>query len=493
MGNAADGAPAAQAHATMNLIPLAYRPTEATRDTARPVLALAAESAPDQRLRELGYVFAYVADGSSVWGMGPELEESVKLVDAKLADGSLITTQLFNAFVSPKQYQRIKKVVKFSKLQEYGLDGLLTSAYIDAWGLKTSDQMSEKEEEDYAESVGKHLLRDRRGARALMLKSLLKATDRVVFGKGDDAGNFTFPDYYYCQQTTEEGFFLNKEAVRQQLPSLVNVSLPDFIDDEEDEEDVRSWVDADGKSSRLYCLYHGNLVIGFLYRNLMRVFTRMEKFYQAYGMLPQYQGTGMGSALLYCAMKDMKKIKYIIIDVDAQHPASLACFRRAAGVHDRHLDALGRYIAATNTFELNRRPRKGETTRWCLRLKGAPERFPGRLPRGRGLAPPTRRMSRRLWCMRIMRGRRWWRLRSRRRRRSWRRRSPSAAGAASPTECSIRRSPRVRRWGGQWGGLRGGKAGVGVKFDAAERVCECDFSKRRVRMRELVNFWGKRK
>ena len=98
---------------------------------------------------------------------------------------------------------------------------------------------------------------------------------------------------------------------------------------------------------------------------------------------PSVPGTALGSALLYRAMKDMQRVKYIIIDVDAQHPASLACcFGRAAGVHNRHMDAIGRYIAASNTFEPNRRPRKGETTRWCLRLKSAPERFPGRLPRG---------------------------------------------------------------------------------------------------------------
>jgi hypothetical protein len=72
----------------------------------------------------------------------------------------------------------------------------------------------------------------------------------------------------------------------------------------------------------------------------MRCLTRTETFYQAYGMLPRYQETALGSALLYRAMKDMQRVKYIIIDVDAQHPASLACcFRRAAGVHNRHMDA----------------------------------------------------------------------------------------------------------------------------------------------------------
>jgi hypothetical protein len=248
----------------MNLIPLVDRPTEATRDAARAVLALAAESPSDQRVRELSDVFAYVADSSSVWGMGPELGEFVELVVVKISDGSLSTTQLFNAFVSAKQYQRIKKVAKFTKLQEYGRDGLLTSAYIDAWCLKMSDKMSNEEAEEYAKEVGKYMLKDRRGARALMLKSLIKATDRVVFGQGDDAGKFTLPGYHYLQQTTEEGFFLKKEAVRQQLPSLVNAALSDFIDYEEDEEIVRGWVDADGKRDRLYCLYHGNLVVGLL-------------------------------------------------------------------------------------------------------------------------------------------------------------------------------------------------------------------------------------
>lgn len=139
---------------------------------------------------------------------------------------------------------------------------------------------------------------------------------------------------------------------------------------------------ADGKKDRLYCIYHGNRVIGFLYQNRMRCLTKMPDFVQAYGILPEYQGLGLGSAVLYRALTDLRTRRYVIADIDGQHPGSLACFRRAASVLNWRMGAIGRFNADKKKFEFNRRPRVEEGTGWCLRTAGAPELFPGRLPRG---------------------------------------------------------------------------------------------------------------
>lgn len=202
-------------------------------------------------------------------------------------------------------------------------------------------------------------------------------TARVVWGEGANAGTFTLPEGFVLQSTTEEDFFLNLEAVRQQLPALVNAALPGYIEDEIDEKLVSEWVDANGTTDRLYCIYHGNRVIGFLYQNRMRCLTKMKNFVQAYGILPQYQGLGLGSAVLCRALKDQEAHCYILADIDGEHPGSLACFRRAAGVLNWRMDAIGRFNADKKKFELNRRPRVDEGTRWCLRFAGAPELFPG--------------------------------------------------------------------------------------------------------------------
>lgn len=182
-------------------------------------------------------LFAYAVSDRPLYGMVPEIKDFVKLVQAMLKAGTLKRggegpTDLYN-LICKSQYLRIDKIAKFKLLQEYGLCGALTTIFLDAWVL---DQPEGQAGVEYAALVGEHLLKKEGKGKvsfATMLASLTSL--RVVWGEGADARNFTLPPNVF----TEHDFFLNLEAVRQQLPSLVNAALPGFIENKGDEDMVR--------------------------------------------------------------------------------------------------------------------------------------------------------------------------------------------------------------------------------------------------------------
>jgi len=371
-GHAAGGAAAAQAHAPVTIvIPVEIRITETARHAFRATL-LAATPGPDtSRACALTQLFEYAVSDQPAYGMIPEIQEFVKLVYDMLEAGTLTRggngpTDLYH-LMSKSKFLRLEKIATSKLLQEYGLSG----DFLDAWNPEEPEDAGEA----YPAQVGKHRLEKHGNVSFASIFASLHSA-RVVWGEGVNAQEFTLPPNFNLESTSDNGFF--PEAVTQQLPPLVNATVPDFRGSETH---VRSWAHANGRTKRLYVIYHGNRIVAYLYQNQMRCGTLTMSFIQAYGVLEEYQGLGLGSAMMYQALRDMRRFKYILADIDRQHPGSLVCFRRAAGVHDRNMEALGRYVAASDSFDLNRRPRKGETTRWCLRLKNAPELFPGRLPR----------------------------------------------------------------------------------------------------------------
>lgn len=177
-------------------------------------------------------------------------------------------------------------------------------------------------------------------------------------------------------------FPYNKTRFKEQAIELITTTVPEFIG----EADMGNWLKAT-KNKRFYGAFHHERLIGFLFQ------TQADDGHGtplilAYGVAAEHQGKGVGSAMTNQLLQDLSDQPHILADVNRNHPQSLVCLHNAAARHGRNMTALGRLDETNNNaLALNQPPVGDECMEWCLQLKGAPDLYPGRLPRAQW--PPT--------------------------------------------------------------------------------------------------------
>jgi len=126
-----------------------------------------------------------------------------------------------------------------------------------------------------------------------------------------------------------------------------------------------------------YIMVHDEEIVGYLYHEKADFGSVDVDLIRAYGVVEQFRERRLGSALLYTLFKALAKSRYIVADIDKEHPDALKCIERAAEVFGRKVVALGRIVMTRKggVLEENRRPRyeNGESMEYCAMLKGAPE------------------------------------------------------------------------------------------------------------------------